>query len=250
MSERQREARETKLAALRAKDKKEAAQRKVLIFSSLGAVLLVLGVVIWIILQSGTANTNNGDKVPEANYNSAAQLEITETSIILGKQGVEPLVTVFEDLMCHYCAIFEEDAGTALVTAAETGKARVEYSLVSILDGNSRDGRYSTRAANAVVAAAVHSPEQWVDFHAALYEAQPTTGGTLTDEAILKIAKDSGIQNADFESDVKAVSYGGWITDLTTAARQSGLEGTPTVFLDGERTNLLTAEEWSVELGL
>lgn len=251
MSEGKRRAREEKLAVVRAQQIKEARQRKIFFRICAGALAVLFGVIVWVIVQNG-ANLSRtvGEKMPPVGYNETAQVEITDASIVLGSKDVEPVITVFEDLMCVHCANFEADGGKALTEAVEKGKARVEYALVAILDDTSRDGRYSTRAANALVAAAVHAPEHWLEFHEELYEAQPSVASTLSDERIIEIARNVGINNETFEADVANIAYGKWVSDATDLARESGLQGTPTVFVEGEESNLRSYFDWADALGL
>ena len=92
---------------------------------------------------------------------------------------------------------------------------------------------YSTRTANAIATVANHSPEHAWDFHTALYDAQPAEGTDgLSDEQIAGVAKGAGVP-ADVANKFVEGTYRNWVSSVTQQAFAAGIEGTPTVKIDG-----------------
>ena len=71
---------------------------------------------------------------------------------------------------------FEDAVGDQLATAIEAGEVRVEYRIVSFLDGASPNA-YSSRAANALMAVQdTAGPEAFAALHDTLFANQPEEG--------------------------------------------------------------------------
>jgi len=102
------------------------------------------------------------------------------------------------------------------------------------LDEQSSGTEYSTRSANAFAGVADAAPDRVWDFHTALYEQQPAEGSQgLSDEQIAKIAADAGVP-ADVVDGFTDDTFRPWVASVTREAFDSGVQGTPTVKIDGE----------------
>jgi protein-disulfide isomerase len=109
---------------------------------------------------------------------------------------------------------------------------------VAILDRYSTDA-YSTRALNAAgVVADAAGPEAFLAFHDLLFANQPAEGGVgLSDDELIALA----------ESGIRSLVCEDWTRQVTDAASQAGLTGTPTVLIDGERLDLRQATPQGLE---
>ena len=78
------------------------------------------------------------------------------------------------------------------------------------------------------------APDRVWDFHTALYEQQPAEGSQgLSDEQIAKIAADAGVP-ADVVDGFTDDTFRPWVASMTQEAFDSGVQGTPTVKINGE----------------
>src|ERR1700727_2493561 len=92
--------------------------------------------------------------------------------------------------------------------------------------------RYSTRASAASGCAS--DGGKFVEFAHLLFIGQPPEGGAgLTDEEITEIGVSAGGDQAAFASCVGGGRYLEWPTFVTSRAAQAGVEGTPTVRVEG-----------------
>ena len=79
------------------------------------------------------------------------------------------------------------------------------------------------------------APEQAWAFHGALYENQPKEGTTgLSDDEIAAIARDAGVPS-DVVDRFADGTYESWTASVTQKAFDSGIQGTPTVVIDGQQ---------------
>jgi protein-disulfide isomerase len=161
-----------------------------------------------------------------------ARLEADGTTITVGDPAAKNSVHVYEDPRCPICKHFEAANGATLALLAESGKAKVQYTLASFLDGNLGGGG-SKRAANALRAALKQG--KFPAYHAVLYDNQPNEQQDgFTDAHLLKLAGTvNGLRGAAFDKAVKANTYGAFVTKSEEAFVASGAQGTPTVVING-----------------
>jgi protein-disulfide isomerase len=204
-------------------------QRLLTIVGGLVIVALLAAIVFAVVRAVG------GDDGTDASGEVVAPANITaDGAIPVGEEGAPVSVEVYYDYMCPACGAFEAANGADLDRLIEEGTARVELRPISILDRFSSGTEYSTRSANAIATVADGAPEAVWPFHAALYDAQPEEGSSgLTDDEIAEIATEAGVPAAVADRFTDR-THEGWVAKVTDEARESGVEGTPTVRIDGE----------------
>lgn len=162
----------------------------------------------------------------------------------IGDDDAPVTITVAEDLQCPVCKQFEETSGDKLRELAESGDAKIEYRGVAFLDRASST-EYSSRALNAWACVADQGDEDaWSAFHQAMYAQQPAEGGEgLTDAQLVDIATEAGADEDAVTSCIDDGTYRDWVTYTTGQATDAGIDGTPTVFVDGEVSEARTPEQ-------
>jgi protein-disulfide isomerase len=152
--------------------------------------------------------------------------------LVLGTEG--PLVEVFEDYVCPFCARFELSSGAQLREAALGGELRLVVHPIAFLTED------SPRAANASACVYQHEDtDTWVAFHEGVYERQDPSeaAGQYTNEVLLGIAEEVGA-SAESASCIEGGDYLEWVAAITEQAFQRGVRGTPTVAIDGTVTDV------------
>jgi protein-disulfide isomerase len=169
----------------------------------------------------------SGDVVRPANT--------SDGSIPVGEESAPVTVAIYYDYMCPACGAFEAANGDELDRLLEAGDVRLELRPIAFLDRMSSGTEYSTRSANAIATVANGAPDDVWAFHMALYAKQPEEGSTgLTDEEIAGIATDAGVPQ-DVVDQFADRTYEPWVASVSQAALDGGVEGTPTVLIDGEQ---------------
>jgi protein-disulfide isomerase len=212
--------------------RKEARRRRLLtVLGGLVIVGLVAAIIVAVVQATGgddgsSTASGSGEVVQPANT--------TEWSIPVGDDAAPVTVALYYDYMCPACGAFEQANGDELDRLVEEGTARVELRPISFLDAQSRGTEYSTRSANAIATVADGAPENVWEFHRALYEAQPEEGSEgLSDDEIAQLATDAGVPS-DVVDRFTEGTFTGWVAAATEASSEAGVEGTPTVLIDGE----------------
>lgn len=205
-------------------------------------VVLVVAVVVTLIRSSGEDQPAAAPGSATGSVASPSGLA-DDGSVPVGDPAAPVTVALYYDYLCPACAEFERVNGDELTRLIEDGVVRVELRPMAFLDPLSAGTAYSTRAANAFATVVDRAPDRIWEFHAALYAAQPAEGGPgLSDEAIASLAIEAGVP------DVVATAFGegtyeSWVVAMTQRARDAGVEGTPTIVVDG---TLFTGDPFSL----
>lgn len=218
------------------KAQREAAQRRARRRRVLTVVggLVIIGLIAAIVVA--VVKATGGDDAPSAVTGDVVTPQnLAPTGAIpVGEPGAPVTVEIYFDYMCPACGMFEAANGAELDRLLEEGVARIELRPISFLDPQSNGTEYSTRAANALAAVVDAAPEQVWEFHGALYSNQPAEGTDgLSDDKIADIATEAGVP-ADVVDGFTDGTYRPWVALVTQQAFDSGVQGTPTVKIDGE----------------
>jgi protein-disulfide isomerase len=140
------------------------------------------------------------------------------------------MVDAYIDFLCPFCRMFQEQNGDRLDEMVDSGMITLVYHPLGFLDRLSTT-RYSTRAAAASGCAS--DGGRFREYLYALYDSQPPEGGDgLSDEELVQLGLQVGL-DAGFATCVGARAYIEWAEYVTTLAAARGVNGTPSVYVDG-----------------
>lgn len=238
--ERRAQARE-KARLLREQQEKRAKRNRLLVI--LGAIL-ALAVVALAIVKIVSAGTDDLGGY-EGTVRSAELQNVGDDLGIAvdanGKAVAErladtPQVQIYSDFMCIHCTNLDNQSYEAYAAHAEAQDVQVVHYPVAILGQE-----FGQLGAAASFYVATYAPEQFKDFHRALFErstqilidrtaAQPNAG------EIADIAKSVGVPE-DVVNDLPiSITSDAWtkvVNDANVKFRDAGFAGTPTVLVDG-----------------
>ena len=234
MSSSKSRAAERTARAQQARVERERAERRRRLLS-VGGVVLAMVLVIGV----GFAIQRNRDTSTDVAAPAAGQ---GEYGVTIGEADAPHDIVVYEDFLCPFCGELEEASRADLARLAEEGKVTVEYRPFELL---SRISDYSGRATNAFAVVLEESgPEVAKTFHDLLFENQPSEGGPFpSDEDLVDLAVEAGAEEAAVAEGIESGARSDWVDAATQAAQEAGVQGTPTVLLDGEVVNGGSVEE-------
>ncbi len=223
MSKKRRELNRTERAAQMRKEAERAERSRKLIIGGAVLVALVLVVVAVLWSQRGGDSAKIDTSIPAAKG---------DHSLLVGPDSAPHKVVVHEDFLCPFCREFEQGARKYLHDAAKKGTLQVEYRPFQLLPDD-----YSKEALAAFAYVLENgSANQALAFHDLLYDKQPYEQQSNKPNAnkIANWAKDIGVSKSATR---KAIDSG--MTDWSKAASQlaekDGVQGTPTVVVDGKK---------------
>ena len=200
-----------------------------------GGGLIILGLVVAIVVSLVNAAGRDGAGGGPTQAVVVPAGATAAGALALGQATAPVRLEVFLDYMCPFCGRFDRANSAELERLVADGTVRLELHVLSFLDKASAGTRYSTRAANAVVTVFDRAPDRVLAFNRTLFASQPAEGSSgLTDDQISALARDAGVP-----PDVVALfgreTFQPWIVQTTEAAFASGITGTPTVRINGEK---------------
>jgi protein-disulfide isomerase len=261
-AERTAEAREKARLIREAQLKKDKRNKLLIGWGIVAAVVAILAIVALVVTSSIRQNTPIADQGPvpaNANINGGVTLlantEVKKTDaatvdmanvpakpatlpspvVAPGAEAAEgqPVkIVAYIDFICPVCKRFEDTYNEALTGLRNEGKISLEYRPLGFLDRLSSTN-YSSRAANAAACVAEEAPEKYAEYVGILFANQPAEGGAgLSDDKLKSLASDIG---ADINGCVDDRTFRPYVKYSTELASNTGITGTPTVFIDGKQ---------------
>lgn len=226
-----RSARE-RLQAEREKQKARDKRRRTLVVSAAVVGVLGLAAVVGLIAANagkGGSSAKGGPLVAPSGATGKDALAIQT-----GKDGAPSTLTVWEDFRCPACKAFETNYRETVHELEAKGLLKVEYHLVTLIDGN-MGGTGSLKSANA--AACAQDAGKFAPYHDALFDNQPeeTNDAYGKNAKLLELAgKVDGLDTPAFRGCVEDGTHDAWVNKSQEAFRAGKFRGTPTVLLDGK----------------
>lgn len=209
------------------------------------AVAVVLLALIAAIAVSIAIKHSNNEKKDAANRPAvtapAAPNGVTGSitsngAIRISKPGAKATVRVIADLQCPICKQFEAANGPTLTDEVNNGDVAVEYNIIAFLDQSSNGTRYSSRGANAAYCVADADPSKFQPWLASMYQQQPEEGSDgLPDSQIVQITQAAGVTDPAVAKCITDDKFDGYVAKSTQGVLSSGINGTPTVFVNGTK---------------
>lgn len=218
-----REARAAKAAAeLEALRKKQARKSILTVVAVVVAIAVVVGGLVWYALSQSDSEI------------TAVEAGKSEHGLVIGPDDAPRKVVIYEDFLCPYCGEFENATRDDLTELAADGKVQVDYRPFVLLD---QVGPYSELATSAFAVVQEESGDQVAKkFHDLLFENQPSESGPFPSAGdLVDLAVEAGASEADVKDRIESLDGKAWADAATKAAADDGVQGTPTVLLDGEQ---------------
>ncbi|MDT0344683.1 DsbA family protein [Streptomyces litchfieldiae] len=221
MSQRNREGKRSARERLREeREREQAAERRKRTAKVAGGALGLLAVVgvIGVIAAKG----GDPDDAPAAE------------PVVVGESDAPVTLAVYEDFRCPACGQFESSFRDTINELTDAGTLKVDYHLVTIIDGN-MGGNGSKFAANAALCA--RDAGKFREYHDVLFENQPAeSDDAFADKArLIDLAGDvEGLDTETFRTCVQEGSHDDWVEGSNTGFLNSDYNATPTVLLNGE----------------
>ncbi|MCY0960297.1 thioredoxin domain-containing protein [Streptomyces sp. H27-H5] len=244
-----RSARE-RLLVERERQKTRDKRRRTLIVSA--AVVGVLGLAAVVgLIAANTGKSGDSAKGPVVAPSGAVGKDAL--AIRTGKDAATSTLTVWEDFRCPACKAFEDNYRATVHELEAKGQLKVDYHLVTLIDGN-MGGTGSVKAANA--AACAQDAGKFPAYHDVLFQNQPEE----VDDAygknakLLELAgKVEGLDTPVFRACVEKGTHNAWVGKSQEAFRAGKFRGTPTILLDGkdifaDQANPLTPQKLKAQV--
>ncbi|BFU44648.1 DsbA family protein [Krasilnikovia sp. MM14-A1004] len=201
---------------------------------AIAGLVVVVGLLIAIVFTVVRAAHHGSSAQPTASGPVVAPAGAAGGALVSGKADAPVKLEVYADFMCPYCGRFERANGAEIARLVGDGTVRQYFYPLAFLDEMSDGTQYSTRAANAAATVYDGAPDKLLAFNSALFAHQPAEGSKgLSDAQIADLARQSGVPQPVVDN-FRKNTFVPWVTASTKEAFDSGLQGTPTVRIDGK----------------
>lgn len=202
-------------------------------------VLVLAAVVTAVILGSQSRNnaaSSGGSALPKGVTAMGAGILVNP-----GAPSTVPTMDLYEDFQCPVCGRFEQLYGTQVTQLAAQNRVRLVVHMLSFLDDKLRNDS-SNRAANAAACAA--DAGRFFPYHAAVFAGQPAQEGAgYTDAQLAGFARTAGITGSalqTWQACYSAKTHNQYVASVQNQADKDGVNGTPTIRLNGKDVPLST----------
>ena len=137
------------------------------------------------------------------------------------EEGEVPHVVIYTDPSCPSCQQFEAENHEQIGEWLDAGQITVEYRSVNFV------GQYAQRANGAIACVAEESPEHFYDFL-----GQATVNPDQSVDELVSAADGLGADISQCMDDNEYYAFTGY---TTAQAQAQEIQGTPTIFVDGEQ---------------
>jgi len=213
----------------------------VVVIGAVVATLVVVAVVVAIVIGNNSkpdSSTATAQTVPAGVVGGKGGGILVSGTTSTGTAPAKsnaPTLDLYEDFQCPSCSRLEKVMGPRVASLAKAGEVKLVVHTLSFLDDNLKNDS-SKRSANAVACAA--DVGKFLEYHAAVFAIQPAKEGDgYTDAQLTEAATTAGIAGpalATWQKCVTSGQHAQYVTDVQTAAGKAGVNGTPTVKLNGK----------------
>jgi len=226
----------SKREEIRKRKQQQARQRMLAIAGVI--VVIAIGVTAWLIYQ----NYQNTLPVAQNSFTTVpTQTWPQADGKAIGPQSAKVLVQEFADFRCPVCEEYYLSVETQVIKDyVAAGKIRYEFHQFIVIDQNV-GGVESRHAAEASECASEQN--RFWDYHNMLYANQKpeTTTGGFADNRLKAFAAALGLDSAKFNSCFDSHKYASAVDADVTLGSSMGVQGTPTVFINGTQVSTSTA---------
>lgn len=217
-----REAVEQQMAADAAK------KRRLSIIGGVVGLALIAAIAAAAVSYSGSTKTDSSDaKAVNSRYAG-----IPQKGIVLGEPAAKATIIEYADLRCPYCRDFDEGIMPTIVgDLIRTGKAKMIFRNLTLLDSASPSGKDSSNAAKFAGAAGLQN--KLFPFVDLFYRNQGQENTDyVTEDFLINIAKQvDGLNPQEAWDNRENPKVTGVLDDDTARAQEAGVTGTPTIFV-------------------
>lgn len=151
----------------------------------------------------------------------------------IGRPDAKVAIIEFADYQCPFCVVLHAGAEAAIIDEyVKKGKARFTFKQYPFL------GDESVRA--AVASKCAQEQGKFWEYHDALFDRQmqniSENAGVFSVENLKGIAENVELNGGMFEKCLASRKYTETVLDEMEEGRQAGVESTPTMFINGQKT--------------
>lgn len=211
-----------------------------------GGVIKIQGVNPGLGSQSQIAGVPTNAAVPSPSGNPRINGVTAGSLPALGNSNAKVTVVEFADYRCPFCEQFFTDSYPQIKKDyIDTGKIKFAFRDFPFLPNPASDPTDNESANSANAARCANEQGKFWDYHDYLYSHQGSEDSTtFSKDNLKKFAVSLGLNADQFNQCIDSNKYAQAVTDDLNAGKGYGVNGTPTIFING--VEIVGAEPYSV----
>ncbi len=170
----------------------------------------------------------------------ASEIILTAETPLLGPSDAPVTLIVFSDFQCSNCGLFASNFSELIKYNKDRLKIRFKYfPLNSECNPLAEADVHSHACLAAYAAEAAHQQGKFWEYHDSLFTKDPNGFG---EDTFYEVAASVGLDLDKFTLDIQSAECQSIISNDVSDGMQLGLDGTPSVFLNGKRVYDLRPE--------
>ncbi|KAB1641148.1 thioredoxin domain-containing protein [Gulosibacter chungangensis] len=219
--------------------KEEARKRRNRMFTQIGIVvgaIVVIGAIVLLVVMGPKWFGNQ--QVPESSgtvaiTNSEGQevevpIAASNDGIVVGLEDAPVTVDYYFDFSCPHCQDYHEVLGGDIEQVIADGSAKVNFHMIRFVS------EYGLVAGAATAAVVEYQPELFFTVMDGLFAIPAETQATMSYGDYATQVAALGVTSQEALQAIENGDFSWWMSDRTNQARTDGVQGTPSLFIDGE----------------
>ena len=155
-------------------------------------------------------------------------------AVVVGEESAPTTITVYEDLQCPVCRPSRPRPATRWRRRSRTARSR--WSTARSRSSTTRRPPTTPRARSTRSWwSSTRTARTLEAYHRLLFENQPAEGcAGLTDDQLIEYAVQAGADEDAVRGPIEDRKFHQWVVNATDQMSKDGVNGTPTVLIDGK----------------
>lgn len=217
-------------------------------------VLVAGGSSLATVLAGCSGGSNGGDSTDTGDSVASAPVPSSPSDYgyaVMGTGDADLTVTYFGSWKCPYCAQFGNDfLGQLIADYVAPGEVAIEFRNMAYISGQPFLGPDAPAAGRAGLAVWNNEPESYWAYHEYVFRNQPPEDEQwATADKLVTFAEAAGVSDPSvIRAAIDQQNYEDPLHATDDAAAEAGVEGAPTLVIDGTTINPLGSEDQTRQL--
>lgn len=226
------------------RQKEEARKRRNRMWTQIGivvAAILVIGLIVLLVVMGprwfGNQSTPESSGTVAVTNTAGEEVEVPITvsadGIVVGNEDAPVAIDYYFDYSCSHCQDYHSLLGSDFTQIIADGDAQVTFHMIRFVS------EYGLVAGASTAAVVQYQPELFFTVMDGIFSISSETQTTMSYGDYALQLQALGVTSQEALDAVESGEFAGWVSDATDQARNDGVAGTPSLFVNGENQESL-----------
>lgn len=221
------------------REKEEARKRRSRMFTQVGIVvgaIVVIGLIVMLVVMGpkwfGNQNTPEASGTVQVTNAAGDAVEVPITSsgdgVVVGNEDAPNTLDYYFDYSCPHCQQYHAALGGDFEQIIAEGDAKINFHMIRFVS------EYGVVAGASTAAVLEHQPELFFTVIDGIFAIPAETQSTMSYGDYAVQLQGMGVTSPEALEAIENGDFAWWINDSTDQARRDGVQGTPSLYVNGE----------------